>query len=74
MFSGDIDVWQNFKNSSEYLNGSLSILDCPTFTSKSCSLLGQGKQNPDNITTCIFGLENSFQVHKFLLMIIYILK
>ena len=64
--SGNESVWVSFKNSPEYLNGSLSILDCPTFTSESCSLLGQGIPNEvDNTTTCAFGLENSPQVRAY---------
>lgn len=64
MIAGEVDVLREFLNSSEYINGEVGILDSPTFTNVSCSMAGEGIENPfdPNITTCDFGMENSSQV------------
>uniref|UniRef100_A0A6A7FYV2 Na+/K+/2Cl-cotransporter protein n=1 Tax=Hirondellea gigas TaxID=1518452 RepID=A0A6A7FYV2_9CRUS len=55
--TGDVEAFQDFiYNNTGYLNGSLTVLDAPTFGLDNC-------YNPaENITECKFGLTNNFQV------------
>ncbi|XP_018012761.2 LOW QUALITY PROTEIN: solute carrier family 12 member 2-like, partial [Hyalella azteca] len=49
-------------NDTGYLAGNKSVLDAPSFTGASCSILGDGVPHPDNLTQCKYGLMNNFQV------------
>lgn len=75
--SGDVDAFLNFiENDTDYLAGTKTVLDAPTFGSQVCSLAGQGVPNPVNInlTQCEFGVINSFQVKNSYLSVISVLS
>ena len=61
------------ENDTDYLEGTKTILDSPTYGGQACSLLGQDVTDPvSNLTNCEFGMINSFQVSHYRIYLIYI--